>query len=115
MITNKLLAVDSTITEIKEEILPSSLNLKSRIFKRLQKMRGGYWDHKKFKDYFQINYFAIIYFIFLILFEIIYSIAKNNRRTHEEINIIRRKIEEPAMFKNYFESYPFSENSKFRA
>jgi hypothetical protein len=114
MKTNKLMAVDSTITEMYEEIFPSSLNLKSRIFKMLQKMRGGNWDKKKFKDYFQINCLIIIYFIFLILFEISDKIAKNDRKTHEERYIIRRKIEEPAFFKNYFESYPFSENSKLR-
>jgi hypothetical protein len=47
-------------------------------------MSGGNWDMKKFKDCFQINYLAIIYFIVQILFEINDIIAKNNKRTHKE-------------------------------
>ena len=48
----------STIKEILEDIYGTfslSMNLKSNIFIKLQKNRGGYWDKKKFKDYFQIN------------------------------------------------------------
>jgi hypothetical protein len=52
----------------------------------------------------------IIYFIVRILFEKIDIIEKNNRRTQEQMKIMRRKIDEPAFFKNNFESYPFYEN-----
>jgi hypothetical protein len=44
MRNNTLMPADSIITEIYEEIFPSSLSLKSRIFIRLQKMSGGYWE-----------------------------------------------------------------------
>jgi hypothetical protein len=47
-------------------------------------MSGGNWDIKKFRDCFQINYLAIIFFIVVILLEISDSIEKNNKRTHKE-------------------------------
>jgi hypothetical protein len=47
-------------------------------------MSGGNWEIKKFKDCFQINYLAIIFFIVLILFEISDRIAKNNKKIHKE-------------------------------
>ena len=46
MRNNTLMPADSIITEIYEEIFPSSLSLKSRMFIRLQKMSGGYWEQK---------------------------------------------------------------------
>jgi hypothetical protein len=82
---------------------------------KLQKNSGGNWDNKKFKDYFQINCWEIINFNVLILLEISDSIAKNNSRPQVERYIIRRKIDEPAFFKNSLDSYPLSENSKFIA
>ena len=48
----------TTLIEIIEDIWGTfylSFNLRSRIFIKLQKNSGGYWDNKKFKDYFQIN------------------------------------------------------------
>jgi hypothetical protein len=44
MTANTLMAKDSTITEMYDEIFPSSLSLKSMMFIMLQNMRGGYWE-----------------------------------------------------------------------
>jgi hypothetical protein len=115
MRNNTLMPADSTITEIYEEIFPSSLSLKSRMFIRLQKMSGGYWEQKKFNDYFQINCLAIIYFIVLILLEIRDKNPKIIKIPNEERYIIRIKIDEPAFFKKSLDSYPLSENCQFRA
>ena len=71
--------------EMYEEIFPSSLNLRSKIFIKLQNNRGGYWDNKKFIDYFQINWLHIIYFKILILFEISDNIAIIERIIHEDM------------------------------
>jgi hypothetical protein len=98
--------MEITIKEMIEDF-PSLLNLRSRMFIRLQKMRGGYWDKKKFKDYFQIRCLAIIYFILHILLETSDRKVKNKSKNQEEMKITRRKIDDPALFKNYFESYPF--------
>jgi hypothetical protein len=46
MSINIVIAADRTITEMYEEIFPSSFILKSRIFNKLQKKRGGNWDKK---------------------------------------------------------------------
>jgi hypothetical protein len=77
------------------------------MFISVEKKSGGYWENKKFKDYFQNNSLAIIYFSVIILFENRLSNVKNNRRNHEEMNKNSRKTEEPAFFKKYFDSYPF--------
>jgi hypothetical protein len=90
-----------------EEIFPSSLSLRSRIFIMLQNKRGRYCDKIKLKDYFQIKFFPINYFICLILFDFKERIETNNRRLQEEMKITRKKIDDPTFYKNYLESYPF--------
>jgi hypothetical protein len=95
---------------MNEEIFPSLLSLRSRMFIRLQKIRGGYCDKIKFKDYFQIRCLPMIYFIVYIFFETSDSIVKIKNKIQEEMKITRRKIDDPAFFKNYFDSYPFKEN-----
>ena len=56
--TNAIIKEITTLIEIIEDIWGTiylSFNLRSSIFIKLQKNSGGYWDNKKFKDYFQIN------------------------------------------------------------
>ena len=111
--SNALMTKISTIIEMYEDILPRfylSLNLKSYMFNKLQKNSGAAWDNIKFKDYFQIKCLEINNFTFLILSEISDNQEKMNRNPHKEMYITRRKIDDPEFFKNYFESYPFSEN-----
>ncbi len=38
------------------------------------------------------------------------KIVKNSRKTQHKTKIIMKKIDEPEVFRNYFESYPLSEN-----
>jgi hypothetical protein len=60
----------STIIETYEDILPRfslSLNLKSYMFNKLQKISGANWDNTKFKDYFQIKCLEINNFTVIIL------------------------------------------------
>jgi hypothetical protein len=46
MSNNALMAVDSTIIEIYEESFPSSFNLRSKIFIKLHRIKGGYCEIK---------------------------------------------------------------------
>jgi hypothetical protein len=36
--------------------------------------------------------------------------VKNSRKTQHKTKIIMKKIDDPEFFRNYFESYPLSEN-----
>jgi hypothetical protein len=113
MSSNALMTEISTIIEMYEDILARfslSLNLKSYIFNKLQKNSGANWDNTKFNDYFQTNSLETNFLIALILSENWDNIDEINRIAQKIMKIIRRKIDEPEFFKNYFESYPFSEN-----
>jgi hypothetical protein len=105
-------------TEMTEEIFPKfslSLNLVSYIFNKLQRKRGGYCEIKKCNDCLHINCFIRNDLTQLILSEQRVKREKSIRKPQKDMKIKRRNIDEPEFFKNYFESYPFSENCKLSA
>jgi hypothetical protein len=107
-----------TKNEMIEDIFPRfslSKNLVSCIFNKLQRKSGGYCDNKKFNDNLHINCFIKNDLTALILSEQRDKREKSSSKPQRKMKIKRRNIDDPEFFKNYFESYPFSENCKLSA
>jgi hypothetical protein len=92
------------------ETMSLPLNLKSYKLMMQHMTKGENWDIRKFRDRFHFRCVLSLSWNFLTLLEnydINEMIMKNN---HTKMKRHSSKRDEPAFFRNYFESKPFIEN-----